>query len=178
MNLLSPTCVWYSLIAVLPGLASTPIQPLAQHASTEQHKDRSQLVSALQIAERCAPHLELQHNSRDFATGIESVRFTVIRGSDFFMLVPTPSGRLIRCTARGRRDGISERHADSLLRPQNDHRTSFDQLARSQLKIVLSEQIAQNHEDLQHRVIDRARLRRARSSAGFPLRHGGSTCRR
>src|SRR5271156_5409634 len=55
--------------------------------------------------------------------------------------------------ARGRRDGISERHADSVLRPQNDHRTSFDRLARSQLKIVLSEQIAQNHEDLQHRVI-------------------------
>jgi hypothetical protein len=46
----------------------------------------------LQIAERCAPPLELQHNSRDFASGIESVRFTVIRESDLFMLVPTPSG--------------------------------------------------------------------------------------
>src|SRR3984893_4812692 len=55
--------------------------------------------------------------------------------------------------ARGRRDSIRERHADSVLRPQNDHRTSFDHLARSQLKIVFSEQIAQNHEDLQHRVI-------------------------
>jgi hypothetical protein len=61
--------------------------------------------------------------------------------------------RDVLCDARGRRDGIRERHADSVLRPQNDHRTSFDQLARSQLKIVFSEQIAQNHEDLQHRVI-------------------------
>src|SRR5271165_6672808 len=51
------------------------------------------------------------------------------------------------------RDGISEIHANSALRPQNDHRTSFDHLARSQLKIVFSEQVAQNHEDLQHRVI-------------------------
>lgn len=38
------------------------------------------------------PPLELQHKSRDFASGIESVRFTIIRGSDLFMLVPTPSG--------------------------------------------------------------------------------------
>src|SRR5271169_3365417 len=59
----------------------------------------------------------------------------------------------VLCDARSRRDGIRERHADSVLRPQNDHRTSFDCLARSQLKIVLFEQIAQNHEDLQHRVI-------------------------
>src|SRR5271163_4276776 len=57
------------------------------------------------------------------------------------------------CDARGRRAGVSERHADSVLRPQNDHRTSFDHLARSQLKIIFSEQIAQNHEDLQHRVV-------------------------
>src|ERR1700675_4086672 len=59
----------------------------------------------------------------------------------------------VLCDARDLRNGISERHADSVLRPQNDHRTSFDHLARSQLKIVFSEQIAQNHEDLQHRVI-------------------------
>src|SRR5580704_8044432 len=59
----------------------------------------------------------------------------------------------VLCDARGRRDGISERHSDPVLRPQNYHRTSFDQLARSQLEIVFSEQIAQNHEDLQHRVI-------------------------
>ena len=59
----------------------------------------------------------------------------------------------VLCDARGRRDGISERHADSVLRPQNDHRTSFDHLTRSQPKVVFSEQIAQNHEYLQHRVI-------------------------
>src|SRR5580692_8039475 len=61
--------------------------------------------------------------------------------------------RCVLCDAPGRRDGILERHADSVLRAQNNHRTSFDHLARSQLKIVFSEQIAQNHEDLQHRVI-------------------------
>src|SRR6202162_5758546 len=48
---------------------------------------------------------------------------------------------------------LGEHHADSVFRPQDDHRASFDHLARSQLKIVRSEQIAQNHEDLQHRVI-------------------------
>jgi hypothetical protein len=37
----------------------------------------------------------------------------------------------VSCDARGRRDGISERHADSVLRSQNDHWTSFDHLARS-----------------------------------------------
>src|ERR1700685_4133709 len=46
-----------------------------------------------------------------------------------------------------------EHHADSVFRPQDDHRASFDHLTRSQLKIVASEQIAQNHEDLKHRVI-------------------------
>src|SRR5580704_6976921 len=47
--------------------------------------------------------------------------------------------RDVLCDARGRRDGTRERHADSVFRPQNDHRTSFDLLARSQLKIVFSE---------------------------------------
>src|ERR1700734_235751 len=59
----------------------------------------------------------------------------------------------VLCDTRGRRDGIGKRHTDSVLRPQNYHRTSFDCLARSQLKIVFSEQVAQDHEDLQHRVI-------------------------
>src|SRR6202789_4593397 len=40
-----------------------------------------------------------------------------------------------------------------MFRPQDHHRTSFNRLARSQLKIVFSEQMAQDHEDLQHRVI-------------------------
>src|ERR1700691_1769664 len=40
-----------------------------------------------------------------------------------------------------------------MFRSQDDHRPRFDRLAWSQLKIVFSEQIAQNHEDLQHRVI-------------------------
>src|SRR6202789_1634349 len=57
------------------------------------------------------------------------------------------------CDTRGRRDGIGERHTDPVLRPQNDHRTSFDCLTWSQLKIVFSEQVAQDHKDLQHRVI-------------------------
>src|ERR1017187_2253218 len=48
---------------------------------------------------------------------------------------------------------LGEHHADSVFRPQDDHGASFDHLTRSQLKIVRSEQIAQNHEDLQHRVI-------------------------
>src|ERR1700733_24726 len=59
----------------------------------------------------------------------------------------------VLCDATRRRNRIRERHADSVLRPQNDHRTSFDRLARSQLEIIFSEQIAQNHKDLQHRVI-------------------------
>ena len=42
---------------------------------------------------------------------------------------------------------LGEHHADSVFRPQDDHRASFDHLARSQLKIVRSAQIAQNHED-------------------------------
>src|SRR5580693_437581 len=46
-----------------------------------------------------------------------------------------------------------EHHADSVFRPQDHHRASFDHLIRRQLEIVRSEQIAQNHEDLQHRVI-------------------------
>src|ERR1700733_12108148 len=48
---------------------------------------------------------------------------------------------------------LGEHHADSVFRTQDDHRASLDPLARSQLKIVRSAQIAQNHEDLQHRVI-------------------------
>src|ERR1700722_3083903 len=59
----------------------------------------------------------------------------------------------VLCDTRGGCEGIGEGHADSVLRPQNYHRTSFDCLARSQLKIVFSEQVAQDHEDLQHRVI-------------------------
>src|SRR5580658_8593632 len=59
----------------------------------------------------------------------------------------------VLCDATGRRDRIRERHADSVLRPQNDHGTSFDRLTRSQLEIIFSEQIAQNHKDLQHRII-------------------------
>ena len=50
-------------------------------------------------------------------------------------------------------DCLGEGHADSVLRSQDDHRARFDRLARSELKIVSSEQIAQNHEDLQHRVL-------------------------
>jgi hypothetical protein len=52
------------------------------------------------------------------------------------------------CDARGGSDGIGERHTDPVFRPQDDHRASFNGLPRSQLKIVFSEQIAQNHEDL------------------------------
>ena len=47
---------------------------------------------------------------------------------------------LMRC--KGWRDGICKRHTDSVLRPQNDHRTSFDRLTGSQLKIVFSEHVA------------------------------------
>ena len=52
-----------------------------------------------------------------------------------------------------RRSCLGEGHADSVLRPQDDHRACFDRLARSQLEIVFSEQNAQNHEDLQHGVV-------------------------
>jgi hypothetical protein len=67
-------------------------------------------------------------------------------------LCPFQPDRVL-CDARGGRDGIGERHADSVFRPEDDHRACFDHLAWSQLKVVLSEQIAQNHEDLQCRVI-------------------------
>src|ERR1700722_5341182 len=46
-----------------------------------------------------------------------------------------------------------EGHADSVLRSQDDHWARFDRLVRNQLKIVRSEQSAQNHEYLQHRVV-------------------------
>src|ERR1700749_4998376 len=48
---------------------------------------------------------------------------------------------------------LGEAHADSVLWSQDDHRTCFDRLPRSQLKVVSSEQIAQNHEHLQHRIV-------------------------
>ncbi len=51
------------------------------------------------------------------------------------------------------RDCLGKVHADSVLRSEDDHRARFDRLARSQLKIVFSEQLAQDHEDLEHRVV-------------------------
>ena len=54
----------------------------------------------------------------------------------------------VLCDARGGSVDIGKFHADPVLRPQDDHRASFDRLTRRQLKIVFSEQIAQNHEDL------------------------------
>src|ERR1700733_158854 len=77
----------------------------------------------------------------------------------------------VLCDAWGSCDGIGERHADSLFRPQDDHRASFDTLAWSQLKIVFSEQITQNHEDLQHRVISADTASRA-----APERKVGEGC--
>src|SRR5271170_1020611 len=50
-------------------------------------------------------------------------------------------------------DCLGEDHANSVLRSQDDHRARFDRLAWNYLKIVSSEQIAQNHEDLQHRIL-------------------------
>src|SRR5258707_15800130 len=50
-------------------------------------------------------------------------------------------------------DCFGEGHADSMLRSQDDHRARFDRLVRNQLEIVSSEQNAQNHEDLQHRIV-------------------------
>jgi hypothetical protein len=44
----------------------------------------------------------------------------------------------ILCDARDRCVGVGERHPDSMFRPQDNHRASFDHLAWSQLKIVLS----------------------------------------
>jgi hypothetical protein len=54
----------------------------------------------------------------------------------------------VLCDARGGSDDIGECHADPVLWPQDDHRASFDHLIRRQLKIIFSEQIAQNHKDL------------------------------
>ncbi len=42
------------------------------------------------------------------------------------------------CDSGGRRDSIGERHANSVLGPQNDHGASFDCLAWDQLKIIFS----------------------------------------
>src|ERR1700685_318649 len=76
-------------------------------------------------------------------------RLNVLR---FTTRVRSSSDRVL-CDARGGSDGIGECHTNPVLRSQDDHRASFNGLPRSQLKIVFSEQIAQNHEDLQHRVI-------------------------
>src|ERR1700691_3021245 len=76
-------------------------------------------------------------------------RLNVLR---FTTRVRSSSDRVL-CDARGGSDGIGECHTNPVLRSQDDHRASFNGLPRSQLKIVLSEQIAQNHKDLQHRVI-------------------------
>ena len=57
------------------------------------------------------------------------------------------NGKIVACY------GLGEGHADSVLGSQDDHRARFDRLAWRQLKIVSSEQNAQNHEDLQHRVV-------------------------
>ena len=48
---------------------------------------------------------------------------------------------------------LSEGHADSVLRSKDHHRARFNRLAGGQLKVIFPEQIAQNHEDLQHRVV-------------------------
>src|ERR1700722_1748751 len=48
---------------------------------------------------------------------------------------------------------LGEGHADSMLRSQNDHGTRFDRLPGRQLEIVFSEQRAQDHKNLQHRVV-------------------------
>src|SRR5580692_5255016 len=46
-----------------------------------------------------------------------------------------------------------EGHADSVLRPEYDHRASFDCLPRNQLEVIATEHVAQDHEDLEHRVV-------------------------
>src|SRR5450432_339473 len=48
---------------------------------------------------------------------------------------------------------LSEVHPDSVPRPQDDHRTRFDHLARNQPEFVFFQQNTQNHEDLQHGVV-------------------------
>src|SRR6202789_755630 len=48
---------------------------------------------------------------------------------------------------------IGEHHADTVLGTKDDHGAGLDGLAGSQLKVVGSEDVAQNHEDLQHGVI-------------------------
>src|SRR5580658_9187256 len=60
-------------------------------------------------------------------------------------------GRLVRHTSVTRDRGKA--HADSVLRPKDDHRASFDRLSWCQLEIIPSEKVAQNHEHLQHRVV-------------------------
>src|ERR1035438_6510827 len=56
-------------------------------------------------------------------------------------------GETLACACR------SERHTDSMLWSQDDHGACFDGLTRRQLKIIFSEHVAQNHEDLQHRKV-------------------------
>src|SRR6185437_15908289 len=51
------------------------------------------------------------------------------------------------------RGDIGEAHADSVLRAQDDHRASFDRLSWGQLEVITTQHVAQDHEDLQHRVV-------------------------
>lgn len=57
------------------------------------------------------------------------------------------NGKIVACY------GLGEGHADSVFGSQDDHRARFDRLVGRQLKIIFSEQNAQNHEDLHHRVV-------------------------
>ena len=46
-----------------------------------------------------------------------------------------------------------ETHADSVARPQDDERLRFDLLAWGQMEIVVSKQLTENHQDLQHGIV-------------------------
>jgi len=51
------------------------------------------------------------------------------------------------------RDRVGEGHADAVPGAEDDHGAGLDFLAWGELEIVLAEQRAEDHEDLQHGVV-------------------------
>jgi len=50
-------------------------------------------------------------------------------------------------------DRVGEGHADAVLGAKDDHGAGLDFLAGGELQVVLAEERAEDHEDLQHGVV-------------------------
>src|ERR1700734_2078083 len=62
-------------------------------------------------------------------------------------------GQTVGQSADARCGCLGEGHPDSVFRSQDHHRTRFDHLVRSQLKVVFSEQNTKNQQDLKGGVV-------------------------